>query len=289
MSDHLEAQTDAAAIIEAMVERSPLEQIELELERQKVVAVPDGQKLQSLKPFLDEYRTKPERVIGTAELTTLRSFMDHALRFKQSRSVVFAGARSLTAVYDYHHSDPAFCSHRASYAFPWSTEWKAWTEVDGKALTQLQFAQFIEDHVSDITTADDEDSKRHFGELDFRLATPAQMLAMSRGLQVRTESEAVAKPNLSTGEIEVAYKEQHTDATGQPLKVPGGFLLLIPAFKLGALYRIPVRLRYRVASGKVLWTTLMHRREAVVDDAIKDACEQVIDATGLPLFHGEPE
>lgn len=280
-------ETDAGAIIESTLALCGVDQVTLD--RGKVLALHDGQKLQSIKPFLDEYLTQPERIKGCAHLTTLDSFVDHVNRFKKPATAIFVGEKSLQAIYDYHSEAPAFCVHRARYTFPWSPEWNAWEGIDGDAMPQLAFAQFLEDHIGDITTAEDEDSKRYFGELGFKLATPAQMLAMSRGLTVRVDSEATAKANLSTGEIEVAYKEQHADAAGQPLKVPGGFLLLIPAFNRGVLYRIPVRLRYRVASGKVLWTTLMLRKDAVVQDAIRDACEQVVDKTQVALFHGEPE
>jgi len=287
MASYSEATTDAAAIIQATLDNSAVDVIDLD--RTKIVSVPDGQELKSLKPFLDEYLERPERIKGCAHLSTLASFIDHIKRFKKPSSAVFVGEKSLQAIYDYHDDVPAFCVHRARYMFPWSPEWLAWEGIDGDPRGQLGFAQFLEDHISDITTAEDEDSKRLFGELGFKLATPAQMLAMSRGLTVRVDSEATAKANLSTGEIEVAYKESHTDTAGQPLKVPGGFLLLIPAFKRGVLYRIPVRLRYRVQHGKVLWTTLMLRKDAVVQDAIKDACERVIEETQAPLFHGDPE
>lgn len=287
-------ESDAAAVITAVAELVEASLIDLD-DVHSVLSVPKVANIVSVKPFLDEYRQAPERIVGTAELTTLDSFIAHVKRFGRSSSAVFAGRNQLEAVYDYHNStkelgpEPAFCRHRATYAFPWSDEWKAWTAIDGLSRPQQAFAEFIEDHVADITAAADEDSKAHFGELGFKLASPAQMLAMSRGLAVRVETEAVARPNLSTGEIEVAYKEEHKDSAGQPLRVPGGFLLLIPAFEDGVLYRVPVRLRYRVQGGKVTWTTLMHRRAAVEKDAKKDACARVVDETQAPLFYGEPE
>ena len=41
----------------------------------QVASVPDGRKLQSLKSFFDEYRTRPERKSGTSTLTTIESFV----------------------------------------------------------------------------------------------------------------------------------------------------------------------------------------------------------------------
>ena len=290
--------SNAAAVIEAMQGLLPAETIDLPQvpqipANQQIIALPKGYDLHSLKRYQDEYRIRPELIDGTAELLTLASFIDHVKRFQGPDTAVFASTTKLQAVYDYHNRGPADaqpnnCTHRAVYTFPLSSEWKAWTSMHGNNMQQSVFAQFLEDRIADVTAPTDKDAE-HFGELGFTLATPAQLLSLSRGLHVRVESEAVSKPNLSTGELEVLFKEQHTDTTGQPLKVPGGFMILVPPFLDGALYRIPVRLRYRVASGKVVWSVLIYRTNAVLRDAVKDACEQVVRTTSVALFHGKPE
>lgn len=279
---------DAASIIEAVERLSVPELIDIGNDND-VAAVPKGMKLHSLKPFRDEYLKQPERVKGCAELDSLDSFIKHVNRFKTPSSAVFVDDQRMLAVYDYHdRGNPQFGDHQAKYAFPFSPEWLIWNNVNGQSMPQASFAGFIEEHIADVTAPNDKDADR-FGELNYTLATPSQLLALSRGLLVRVEMEAVARPNLSTGETEVGYKEQHADATGAPLKVPGGFILLIPAFVDGVLYRIPVRLRYRVASGKVLWSLHMHRADAARRDAIKDSCEKLVDDTSAALFHGSPE
>lgn len=282
--------TDAAAVIEAMERLGGAQLVTLGNDNAAVI-MPIGMRVSSLRPLIDDYLKRPRFARGTAALSTLPSFIAHVTRFKTPDSAVFASASELVAVYDYHLSEdtPGFCQHRAAYDFPWSAEWKAWTGIDGAKLPQKDFAQFIEDHVMDVTAANTDDATTHFAELGFALASGSQMLALSRGLLVRVESEAVGRHNLSSGEVEISYKETHADAMGQPLKIPGGFMLLIPPFEDGARYRIPVRLRYAVSSGKVFWTVLMHRRAAVVADAIKDACAEVVDKTGVALFHGTPE
>ena len=59
-------------------------------EGRKVLVAPNGQNIKSLKPLLDEYRDRPERIRGKASFTELLSFVEHANRFKApAESVVF--------------------------------------------------------------------------------------------------------------------------------------------------------------------------------------------------------
>lgn len=279
---------DAQALIDAVRESS--EPTEIGLDNQgDVLVLHRGQTVVSLKPYKDALRTRPERKVGTATLTTLDSFITHVNASKGASSAVFASPAELVAVYDYHGTEPAFCQHRGVYEFPVSDEWRAWTRVNGESLPQHTFAEFIESHITDVATPKDSDAATYFAELGFTLASPSALLALSRGLRVRVEQEAVSRPNLSTGELEVSFKEQHTTDVGAPLKVPGGFVLHIAPHVCGARYAVPVRLRYRVANGKVLWTMILHRIELVLRDALDDAVKKVAEQTDLPVYHGSPE
>jgi uncharacterized protein YfdQ (DUF2303 family) len=280
--------SDAQAIIDAVTELAE-PTVLCEIANDDVLVVHSDQRVISLKPYKDALRERPERKTGEATLDTLESFIAHANRFKSDCSAVFVNEERLLAVYDYHHSMPAFLEHRALYEFPLSPEWRAWTRVSEQTLPQQVFAEFLETRIMDVAAPKDGDSEKYFAELGFTLASPSALLALSRGLRVRVEQEAVSKPNLSSGEIEVAFKEQHSDAAGAPLKVPGGFVLHIAPYVQGTRYAVPVRLRYRVAGGKVQWTMILHRTDLVLCDALKDAAACVAEQTGLPVFYGAPE
>ena len=280
--------SDAHAIVQAV--RTMAEPCEIGLDDEgDIIVIQRGQEVISLKPYKDALLERPERKTGTAQLDTLESFIAHVNRFKGASSAVFINAQRILAVYDYHHEHPAFLEHRAVYKFPLSPEWIAWTRASGETMAQQLFAEFLESHVMDVAAPKDGDADKYFAELGFTLASPSALLALSRGLRVRVEQEAVSKPNLSTGEIEVSFKEQHNDGAGAPLKVPGGFVLHIAPHMQGALYAVPVRLRYRVAGGKVQWVMALHRTDLVLRDALKDAATKVAEQTGLPVFHGSPE
>ena len=171
---------------------------------------------------------------------------------------------SLTAVLDYHRKNhdgaPRFGEHRAVYRFPLSDEWKAWAQHDGEAMSQAEFAEFLEDRISDVEVPpnldkvkdDDEPGKRLKSLLDTlggKLASPAKLMELPN--EGHGEERVHQAQNLATGEAQIQYTHEHIDEQGAPLKVPNLFLINVPVFNSGDLFRQPVRLRYRVRGGQI--------------------------------------
>lgn len=249
----------------------------------------------SLKKFFEEYRTRPERKRGTATVTTLDSFIDLVDRHRTVHSAIFANtdwkSPSLTAVIDYHetHGTADNGTHRIHYAFPLSEEWQAWVERNGAVLAQGEFAEWIEDHIADLATPTAEELAKYEQTFGFRIATPAEIVTLSRGLKVNAETKVSSNVVLQTGEGEISFEEVHRDQAGQKLVVPGLFILRIAPFFLGAPARIPVRLRYRVHGGAVKWFFLLHRPDEHITAHINDALTRAAGATELPAYRGAPE
>lgn len=105
----------------------------------------------------------------------------------------------------------------------------------------------------------------------------------------RTAAAYVSDLRPSTGEARIHFEETHAGEDGGELRVPGGFALGIPVFRGGDLYQVPVRLRYRVSKGAILWSIALHRTDRVFDHAFEQACRLVEEATGLPIYQGRPE
>lgn len=291
----------AAAIIDA-VERlhqvQPVKVLRPDELSGAALAVPRGMRLESVKKFLDEYLEAPPRRRGTAQLTTLEAFIAHVNRFRSSASAVFAidepGAPKLVSVLDYHPEGPdvsvtAWGEHRGEYAFPLSDEWQIWTRPH--SFTQQSFAEFLEDRIGDVMepSAAPESVREFAAKLGITLAGQAALLALSKGLSVHVDQKVANAVSLSSGEGQVFFEETHRDSQGAPVKVPSGFAVAIPVFRGGALYPLPVRLRYRVKQGAVSWHLAVHRAELVFRHAFDEACERVGKETDLPVFYGQPE
>lgn len=253
--------------------------------------------LVSVAAEAERYRLFPKRRKGTAGALTLKSFTDLVKRHATGDSVVFADTNwrtpAFTAVIDYHPYEPEagpaqWGQHRVHYAFPLSEEWKAWTEKNGESMSQIDFASFIEDHIADLSSPTD--AERIALERDFstKVATPSELIQLSRKLQVTVESKVTNAHTLQNGTGQIQWEEEHKGADGKPVIVPGIFLLNIAPFFMGEKVRIPVRLRYRVG-GTIKWFYQIYRPDEHVTDRVRSDLDIVAADTGLPVYEGTPE
>jgi len=285
----------------------------------QILILPDGHgglAARGVKEFLDPYRAAPERREGTARLTALDSLIALVNRFKDADSALFANdapaAAAIEAVLDYHKAGadggPRFGKHRAWYEFPLSDEWLAWRKAEGAPMAQMEFAEFLEDRIVDVmapptslimdpnatgAAAEDDEADARLRDLVAKIGGkvggPGRLMELSRGLRIADKQVAKTIVNPSSGEMNIQFESEHQDAEGKPIAVPNLFLLAIPVFRHGPLYRVSVRLRYRLRAGEITWTVTMHRADLVWDHAFGEACERVAAETGCPLFIGRPE
>ncbi|MDX0213115.1 DUF2303 family protein [Sinorhizobium meliloti] len=247
--------------------------------------------------LFERFREHPRRKSGTAKVATLESLISLIDRHKTEHSAIFAETNwekpSITAVFDYHEAKNGGLAdngkHRAHYEFPLSEEWKARVKINGKPLEQVEFAEFIEDHIAELSAPDSFEAEDFRGKFGFKVAYPNELVALSRGLQVHAETRVKNNVVLQSGEGEITWDEEHRDAQGNKLTVPGMFILSIAPFFMGDPTRIPVRLRYRVSGGKVLWICQLYRPDVHITQQVMRDLERVANETELPHFQGSPE
>ncbi len=254
--------------------------------------------VKSIREIFESYRVAPPRKSGTAKVHTLDSFIDLTNRHKTDHTAIFANIDwqkpSLTAVIDYHVKDSTDADnlkHRLSYDFPLSEEWKAWTAMNGQAMSQSDFAEFLEDHISDLAAPDDAEELDYQQKFSFKVAFPTQLVELSRGLQVNADTRIKNVVNLQSGAGQITFEEEHQtlDKKGNVIDVPGMFILSIPPFFGGETARIPVRLKYRKTGGGILWFFQLYRPEFYVTEQVRRDLTRAAADTGLPHFEGSPE
>lgn len=280
----------------------------------QVLVVPKGMQTLRVKELLDAYLPAPERRTGTTQLADVESFSAYVNRHKRPETVIFAdldanGSPSLECVFDADHEGPegaGWCQHRATYAFPLSSEWVAWRRAHGQQLAQSDFASFIDERAADLLDAEalraqaqavaaqegtpyEEPAQIALAaRLGVPLASAAEVIGASRGLRIRAEVNVAEVVTVGTGETELVFSEQHRGADGNSLKVPSAFLVGIPVFRDEPRDVFLARLRYRRApqAARILWTLSLHQ----VDDVLRAACREVVKrvrgATSLPVFTG---
>lgn len=260
----------------------------------------------------DAHRKRPLRRKGSIGVTTLESFIALTNRQSGEDSVIFADDGEeprLTAVLNFHGTGelgaPAFCDDRIVYRFPLSDEWKRWMSTKGQKYEQAQFAELIENWLFDIGEPGSAGAitERFAEAAGVKLSGPQAMRGLSKGLSIRVEHAVSRVVNLQSGEGRMEFSEAHKGEDGGPLTVPAAFHILIPVFRGGPKYSIPVRLRYRTGGGKVVWFFEVHEPHLFRLDAVNEALEIVRrdeDATkdaagleqkagcGLPVYMGAP-
>lgn len=249
-----------------------------------------------LKRYLEDFRLKPGTKRGTARAQTLASFIALVDRHKTANSAIFADtswrAPSFTAVIDYHQvegTEPDNGKHRIAYQFPVSEEWSAWVDANGKTMTQGDFAAFLEDRIRELASPTDFEKSELERDYQTRIATPAVLMQLSRGMQVHVEARVKDVRNLQNGTAAIQFEETHRDADGKALEVPGLFLLQVAPFFQGEPVRVPVRLRYRLSGGKLSWHYQMVRPDLHVTERVRQDLDEVARSTALPCFEGSPE
>ncbi len=227
----------------------------------------------------------PTRVIQKIELLEAASFVDYVVAFKQSHTVIFADVTEETATFrailDYHakpYENPAslpdYCSHVATYATKETPEWKIWKSQDRKAMTQLQFATFVEDNMSLFQTPEDSGAP-----------TAAQLMEMVLDLNGHCDARFTSTQRLKDGQSRVSYEEDMEVKGGEmvlPSFIVGGFPVLVGS----ANYQVSARLKTRIQERKLVIFYETINPYLILRDAIKDAIKAIADGTKLKPFIG---
>jgi len=253
------------------------------------------QKLNSVKPLVEEFRLAPARRKGTATVDTLASFIDLTNRHKDADSALFGKTSwpdpKLTAVLDYDRAgiDARNRTHRIVYAFPLTEEFKAWVNGNAQAMKQNEFAAFLEEHAAELAAPMEGEVSEYERLFRERFATPSELIELSRHLEVFVAAKAKQGIRLQTGERTIEFAEEHMNAKGEKITVPGIFIVSVPAFVDGDPVRIPARLRYRISGGDIAWFYQLYRWEFFLREQVGHDLKEAADRTDLPAFEGSPE
>lgn len=267
--------------------------------------VPDNMAVESLKKIFDEYLEKPERVKGIITARNLESFVGMTNRFKNENSMIFFDGRaqqksisaSLLAVLNYHPSggddrDAEWSDHRVSYSLETSNELKTWLAKNGEAMSQADFAAFLENNAADLAMVSVDGHlgmKANFGSVTPAFATPSAIILLSRGIEIRANEKYHAAYRAENGTMNMQFTSQHEGTDGQPINVPQWFAVSVRIFEDGEVYTVPVRLRYRVKDGAVSWFYEIYRMQDIFEGAFFDSVDKAAKQTALTICKGSPQ
>lgn len=231
--------------------------------------VPKDYKVEDLGQFLP----RPLRIEESVNLHDTDSFIAYVNNFKLPVSRIFFDSieEEFVAVFDYHEVEMAgWCGHTATFKPRRSVEFETWMASNRKQMTQVDFARFLEENMPDVVEPNS-----------------AELLQVALTFEAKKSVEFSSGVRLNNGQIQFQYDEVvRGTAQKGTIEIPESFVLGIPIHVNGPAYRIPVRLRWRLQEGKVVFWYEIVRPHRFIEDALKEIRERVGVETTMGILAG---
>jgi uncharacterized protein YfdQ (DUF2303 family) len=250
------------------------------------IALPPGW---ALKEYDDsKFLAAPLRKRASVQLRTFDDFIQYVKRHGSlTDSTIWCeadyptGKVAFTAILNDNGEEPekaAWRDHLAHFQPEFSEEWKRWIANNKKALSQVEFASFIEENVKDVAGPTDGQN----------LPSGAQMLEMALAFEATQDFRFKSAVRLQNGGQNLSFVQDDDDATIQRMQLFERFAIGIPVFRNGDAYRVDARLRYRVRDAKLTFTYELVRFDKVLEAAANGVITTIREKTGNPFFFGDP-
>lgn len=266
-------QTEAAKVAELAARATQPQEADPTKTYSAVVA--DGHRIESFD--LEEYMPSPFRMEGTYRPATVDSLISHVERhFDPDHTTIWVHPTSgqIIAIFNDASAkgDTGWRDHRSRLDMQHTPEWLYWLRRDGQLLTQLDFAEHIENGVKEIVEP-----------------PAADMLELAQSFHATQAGSFRSAHRLQDGTVQVQYDETVDAVAGrsQEIPIPQTFTLAIAPFLGEEPYKVTARLRYRLNSGKLTLGYRLERPADVVRDALDHVAAKLTEKF-THVFLGEP-
>lgn len=248
------------------------------------VLVPAGYTIKDMDGWKLEM---PSRIQARITTHDLQSFVEYNDRFALPSTCLFAKNATteefqLEAIIDYHDKPfhpkegdgfgsiqkPDWCEHAIVYKPKFSREWLRWNSINGKPISQVAFAAFLEDNTQDVVNP-----------------AGADLLAIVNTFKVDKQVTYSKDVTLQNGNVKFTFNSESKARGIGEMEVPERFMLQIPIFHRGVSFAFSVKFRYRVDDeGKLtLWVEIVNK-DVIIQAAVDQALEHVRKVVKQPLF-----
>lgn len=229
--------------------------------------VPSGVQAIDLKGYFP-----PQRIHQTVKFQEAGSFIEYVNRFKGDDTLIFASLDDAGAVFlavlDYHEKDltPRYLAHKAEFQTMQTPEFKVLLAVNKVSMSQVQFAEFLEENMRLFTEPAGAELlelvQTLYGKQDVRFDTATRLQSGANRLHYDEDVELRGSTSTKEGTVEL----------------PKEVIAQAPLFLGGAPYVVRMRLKYRIDQRK------LNLRLEIVDlqKMVRDALLKMVEQIALP-------
>jgi len=241
------------------------------------ILAPPGYDVKSLTHMLPH----PPRKKASVKLSTLDSFIDYANEQSQDSSRIFADVTdrgaTFVAVLDFHEEGKGAANwgeHRVTFACEPTVEWKRWLDHNKKQMSQIQFAEFMEEN-----------------QLAVRTPVGADLLELIQTLEGKKNVRFDSTQRLSNGRTVLNYEEDivlsgNAGTNKGKIEFPTELKLGIAPFKGSDTYAVMARVRHRIEDRAMRFSYELVDPHLVIENVCKEMIEKIEKETELTIFHG---
>ena len=224
------------------------------------------------------FQSAPKRLKGIVQLATLGSFTDYVTTHVDELATtiwVDQAAFKVVAVLDDHaDGTPHWGEHRAVLTLKKTPEWQHWTDKSDRWMTQDDFAEHLQDGVTEIADP-----------------PAADMLEIAQTFQGKTKVEWRSASRVSNGEVQFLYHEEVNGGAGKngEFTIPQSFKLVIAPFIGEEPKLVQARFLYRVKEGTLALKYKLERPHEILDAAILEIAKKLEGVEGFNhVYLGTP-
>jgi uncharacterized protein YfdQ (DUF2303 family) len=240
------------------------------------VLVPPGSTLESMARLMPA----PQRIAAHPAFGDIESFATYAEDFQDERSRILVDDNNhrFCIVFDGDEKDRAgWGDHSCSMSLQHSHEWSRFLSKDGKEMSPVQFAEFLEDNLAYLNDAANE-------------RTAGEILVMAQQFKVRLKGDLEVEETLTQGLKTLIIRDDSTlrskNKDGNEIAFPEKLHFNLRIFKNHATYPLSVHLRHRVGDTRVAFFIKIPDPELLIEQAFDQVIETVASVTNLPTLKG---
>lgn len=286
---------DAQAIIDVAQKATAPHPIEQGIESVQRVAIPNDMTLVTIDH--EPYDQFPRRKKGTVELGTVEALAAYVERHAEDSTTVWVHPKQarIEAVIDDHEphiilvdevgegDEPSALNekrgfaghgeHRAVLNLIHTPQWLHWLKLDGQLVTQVKFAEHIEDGLLEIDTP-----------------APTVMMELAQTFHAKQGITFKSANRIKDGQSQFQYDEETSATAGKSgqLEIPNEFTLLVQPYLGEATYKLNARLRYRITKGELQIGYKIDRPEVILIDARDKIADRLAERFPGAVFIGTP-
>ena len=218
-------------------------------------------------------KDRPTRKKGSKSFTSAKSFCHYVNKHKsEDETVIIADedkSQVKAIINDNGVDNAAWSDFTAELKIKYSKQWIKWFENSNSArdryFDQSEFADFLEDNRADFMCGKGEGEKEN--------VTALELGSIITNLQQTSQEKFSSKTDPVTGKVKFSYENEEIGKGN--VEIPKQFIIVIPVYRSGDLFKITIRLRHRITGGSAKFYYIIDEVESIKKKAFDMVCNRI--------------